>query len=199
MTPRINLMPHRELRRAQRRRDFTVLLALVALLAAGAVFAGGALLQRQVDAQESRNAFIRAENQRLDNELKEIATLRREIDDLKARKTAVEALQANRNEPVQMLEELARHTPEGVFLRSIRQQGRVVTVVGVAQSNERVSDYLRRLSNDSTLLGSPVLIEIKAGNLGTGRDARRVYDFSLSVSLKGNDATQKPAAPAGRG
>jgi type IV pilus assembly protein PilN len=192
-------MPHRELRRAQRRRDFTVLLAGVAMLAACVVFAGGALLQRQVDAQESRNAFIRAENQRLDNELKAIATLRKEIEDLKARKTAVESLQANRNEPVQMLEELARHTPEGVFLRSVKQQGRVITLVGVAQSNERVSDYLRRLSNDAKLLGNPVLIEIKAGSLGTGRDARRVYDFSLSASLKGNDATDKPAATAKKG
>lgn len=189
MTPRINLLPWREARRARRQREYAGHAVFALILAGAAVYGGGIVLQSHIDAQEARNSFIRQENAILDQQIREIATLRAEIDDLVARKTAVESLQANRNEPVLMMTELTRHTPEGVFLRGIRQDNRRVNVTGSAQSNERVSDFLRRLANDSDLLGQPTLVEIRAVPAG----GRTIYDFSLNFALRSAEPEATPA------
>jgi type IV pilus assembly protein PilN len=110
--------------------------------------------------------------------------LRAEIEALKARQKSVEDLQTDRNIPVHLLDELARQTPEGVFLTVIRQTGKVVAVNGIAQTNERVSEMLRNTSN-SEWLERPELIEIRAANVTTvGREQRRLYEFAMRVTIK---------------
>ena len=192
----INLLPHREARRAQRKRAFFIGL--------GGSFAGGLLiaalwytgLQQVTAAQNERNAFLRAEIARLDAQIKDIATLRQDIDALKARQRAVEDLQTDRNVPVYLLNELTRQVPEGVYLTSINQQGQTVSMRGIAQTNERVSELLRNTFYNSPWLEKPELIEIKAVSQGTGRDARRLFEFSMRVSLKRPQPPAASAAPA---
>ncbi len=190
----INLLPHREEKRRQRKRAFFAGLGLAAVM--GLVVAGVwyMVLQQLTSAQTSRNDFLRAEITRLDAQVKDIATLRAEIEALKARQKSVEDLQTDRNTPVYLLNELARQTPEGVYLTSIKQTAQVVAVVGVAQTNERVSEFLRNVAN-STWLERPDLVEIKAANITTaGKDQRRLYEFSMRVTLKRPQGSIDPAA-----
>lgn len=184
MTPRINLLPHREMKKAQRRRDFTMSLGLVTALAAGIIVLVGQVIQGYVSGQQGINTILKNENAKLDQQIKEIANLREEIDGLKARQNAVENLQADRNQPVQLLDELVKLVPEGIALRTIKQQGLKVTLGGLAQSNERVSELLRNLGNSSPYLEKPELIEIKAATFGQGRDQKKAFEFSLSVMIK---------------
>ena len=187
----INLLPHREERRQQRKRAFFVGLggaAVGGLLLIGIWYL---VLQQLTSDQVSRNDFLRNEISRLDAQIKDIASLRTDIEALKARQKAVEDLQTDRNTPVHLLNELVRQTPEGVYLTSIRQNGQVVAVAGIAQTNERVSEYLRNALYSSTWLERPELVEIKAAAVtAAARDQRRLYEFSLRVSLK------RPPAPA---
>ncbi len=190
----INLLPHREARRRQRKQSFFVGLGACAL--AGALIVGiwYSVLQQMTSAQESRNGYLNAEIARLDTQIKDIATLRTEIEALKARQKAVEDLQTDRNVPVHLLDELVRQTPEGVYLTSIRQNGPVVAVEGVAQTNERVSELLRNTLYNSAWLSKPELIEITAITQTTAnREQRRLYRFSMRLTLK------RPQAPAAAG
>jgi len=205
MNSRINLLPHREMRRERRKKEFLVRTALTAVGAAAVAFAVGMGISQQIDSQRARNDFIRAENKKLDEQIKEIATLRSEIDALRARQLAVETLQSNRTIPVHLVDELVRRMPEGAFLKSVKQTERKITLVGLAQSNERISDLLRALANDSAWLERPELVEIKAVPLGdpkAGRPAagqpqsevRRVYEFSMNALIKGGSEEAQPAA-----
>lgn len=187
----INLLPHREQKRAARKRAFFV--GLGASAVAGAVVVGlwYSVLQQMTEAQQSRNAFLSAEIKSLDAQIKDIATLRGEIEALKARQKAVEDLQTDRNVPVHLLDELVKHTPEGVYITALKQTGQVVAINGIAQTNERVSELLRNTLYESTWLEKPELIEIKAVQMTTAnREQRRLFEFSMRVSLK------RPAAPA---
>lgn len=192
----INLLPHREEKRRLRKQAFFVGLGLAALAGAAVVALGYAGLQQMSSMQASRNQFLQAEIARLDAQVKDIATLRGEIEALKARQKSVEDLQLDRNTPVHLLEELARQTPEGVYLTRIKQNGLVVEVAGVAQTNERVSEMLRNTAG-AAWLESPELIEIKAANVSTGREQRRLYEFQMKVTLKRPASSAAPAsAPA---
>ena len=142
------------------------------------------VLQGYISNQESRNEFVRAENRKLDTQIKEIASLRAEIDGLRARQRAVEDLQADRNLPVYLIDEVAKQVPEGIYLRAIKQEDRRVNVSGWAASNERVSEFLRNLQNNSRVLERPELIEIKVAGTGPQSVSRRVFEFSLNFSLK---------------
>jgi type IV pilus assembly protein PilN len=183
----INLLPHREEKRRQRKRLFFV--GLAAAAAAGAVISAlwyGAVQQLTV-VQQARNSFLRGEIGKLEGQIKDIANLRTEIDGLKARQGAVEDLQLNRNVPVHLLDELVRITPEGIYLTSIKQTDATVLVSGVAQTNERVSEFLRGAQDNSPWLDRMELVEIKAINqpLTPGaREQRRLYEFALRVSIK---------------
>lgn len=184
MTPRINLLPHREARRELKKKVFwamTALSAVAGLLMIGAVWT---ILQGYITSQEARNEFIRVENRKLDVQIKEIATLRQEIEGLRARQRAVEDLQADRNQPVYLLDELARQVPEGIFLRALKQEDRRVNVTGWAASNERVSEFLRNLQNNSQVLERPELIEIKVATQSPPGVTRRVFEFSLNFYMK---------------
>ncbi len=195
----INLLPHREEKRKQRKQSFFIVLAVCAVLGAAATGVWYSVLQQMTSAQESRNNFLKAEIARLDNQIKDIATLRTEIEALKARQSAVEDLQTDRNVPVHLLDELVRQTPEGVYLTAIKQNGQVVTVAGVAQTNERVSEFLRNTLYSSPWLERPELIEIKAITVtGANREQRRLFDFSMRVTLK-RPQSAAPAATSASG
>jgi type IV pilus assembly protein PilN len=187
----INLLPHREEKRRLRKQAFFVGLGLAAAAGAAGVVLWTTILQQMTSAQQQRNSFIQAEITRLDAQIKDIANLRSEIDALKARQRSVEDLQTDRNMPVHLLDELVRQTPEGVYLTSIRQAGQTVTVSGIAQTNERVSEMLRNTAYNSPWLERPELVEIKLGAVSPAtRDARRLFDFSMRLTLK------RPQAPA---
>ncbi len=199
MIPRINLLPHREMRRERRKKDFVVLGVLTAILAALGCLLVALAIDNRIEEQRARNDFIRTENAKLDEQIKEIATLRAEIDALRARQAAVESLQTNRTIPVHLMDELVKHVPEGLYLKSMRQDERKVTLVGYAQSNDRVSELLRNLANNTPWLERPELVEIKAVQVGSGKanandGGRRLYEFSLNALVRTNDAPA--AAPA---
>jgi len=197
---RINLLPHREMKRERRKKDFVSLAALVGIAGAVAVFAGGFAINQQISAQQERNAFIVAENAKLDAEIAEIKTLRDEIAALKARQQAVENLQSDRTAPVRLFDELVRLTPEGVYLKQLRQDDLRVTLSGHAQTNERVAELLRNLAERSPLLERPELGEIKEISLpptAGSREGRKIYEFSLNTLMKRATppADAKPGAP----
>lgn len=183
----INLLPHREERRKRRRQLFFGGLAVSAV--AGGVVVGlwYLVLQQMISSQDGRNEYLSAQIRILDDEIKNIATLRGEIDALKARQKAVEDLQTDRNMPVHLLNELVRQTPEGIYLQTIKQDGQRVSVSGIAQTNERVAEFLRNTANNSPWLEKPELLEIKQStqqSSGAARDQKRLFDFSVRLSLK---------------
>ena len=181
---KINLLPHREEKRKQREKSFYALLVLGAIVGVLAIIAAAGVLETLIARQEQRNTVLKQENQRLDVQIKEISTLKQEIDSLKARQQAVEDLQADRNQPVYLMDELVLQTPEGIYLKSLKQEGQRVVLAGYAQSNERVSEFLRNLGNNSPWLEKPDLIEIKSVTLGQGRDMKKVFDFTVNVGIK---------------
>jgi type IV pilus assembly protein PilN len=193
---KINLLPHREEKRKQLKSNFYSLLLFAAVIGALVVLVVGAVFERQITAQSDRNNYIKAENLKLDEKIKEVATLRQEIDGLKARQQAVEDLQGDRNQPVFMLDEFVKLTPEGVYLKTLKQEGQRVLVTGYAQSNQRVSDFIRNLGNKSIWVYKPDLLEIKSVGLGQGRDAKRVVEFSMNVGIKRPREQESAAASA---
>jgi type IV pilus assembly protein PilN len=182
--PRVNLLPHRAAKRERQKKLFWALTGLAAVAGLFMVGAVWTVLQGYIANQEARNEFIRAENRKLDTQIKEIATLRQEIDGLRARQRAVEDLQADRNQPVYLLDEIAKQVPEGIYLRSIKQEDRKVNVTGWAASNERVSEFLRNLQNNSRVLERPELVEIKVAGQGPAGMNRRVFEFGLYFTMK---------------
>jgi type IV pilus assembly protein PilN len=191
----INLLPHREEKRKRRKAAYFTGLALGAVAGVLAVGLWYAVLEQLKSDQMERNAFLGAEIKKLEAQIKDIANLRAEIEALKARQKAVEDLQTNRNIPVYLLNELVKQTPDGVYLNAIRQTGQVVAVTGVAQTNERVSEFLRNTLYNSPWLEKPELIEIKAG-AAQGGGRQRAYDFSMRLSIKRPQAAPTPAAAA---
>lgn len=192
----INLLPYREERRKRRKQAFFAGVALSVLVGAGILVLGWLLLQQQIDNQKQRNDFLVRENAKLDDEIKSIASLRQEIEDLVRRQKAVEALQGERNLPVSMLNELVQLAPEGVYLTTVKQTDRTVEVTGLAQSQERVSEFLRSASRDSQWLIEPRLREIKLANVSTNaKDAKRLFDFSIRLSVKSMAPEADPKKP----
>lgn len=185
----INLLPHREAKRQARKRAFFSGLGLAAVVGLGVLVIWYGVLEQMTSKQDGRNAFLKAEIGRLDSKIKDIADLKAEIEALKARQSAVENLQTDRNVPVYLLNELVRQTPEGVYLTDIRQNGAVVQIGGMAQTNERVSEFLRNTLYNSPWLEKPELVEIRAANVSVGRDQRKLFDFAMKVYIK------QPGAP----
>ncbi len=196
----INLLPHREAARKQKREFFFVTLGVAALL--GGLICGGVYswYQAQISSQKDKNSFLKREITKLEGQIKDIAGLQQEIAALRARQGAVEELQGNRNMPVYLLTELVKQLPDGVYINSMKQENQSVLVTGVAQSNERVSELLRNLANNSDTLYRPELVEITATTVAlSARDQRRVSNFSMRVSLKRAGDPVKPSAAAASG
>jgi len=196
----INLLPHREAARKRRQETFYATLVAAALfgaLVSGLVYAW---YEAQISNQRGKNQFLQTEIKRLETQIKDVATLEAEIASLRARQQAVEDLQADRNLPVHLLNEITRQLPEGVFLSSLRHQNLSVTITGTAQSNERVSELLRNFSNNSPWLTKPELVEIVAGNLTLSpRDQRRVANFTIRVQLRRTSEVKPALASASAG
>ena len=190
----INLLPHREAARKRRREVFFVTLGLAALAGVLICSVTYSWYLTQIESQRGRNTFLQTEVARLDEQIKDIATLQAEINALKARQTAVEDLQGNRNLPVYLLSELVRQLPDGVYINSLKQENQTVLLTGIAQSNERVSELLRNVSNNSAWLSKPDLVEITSGTVTlSSRDQRRVSNFSMRMEIK-RASDQKVAA-----
>ena len=199
---RVNLLPHREEKRKRRQQQFAVLAGIVAvigLLAAGAVWL---FLDQQVTQQHANVAYMKGEIAKLDKEIEEIRKIREETASLLAKKQVVEGLQSNRSEPVQLLDQLLRQLPEGVYLKAVKQVGPKVNVMGYAQSNARVSTLMRNLGA-SPYLENPELVEIKA-TPAPDKSGNRINEFSMNISIKRAKAEDSaapskgaPAKPAG--
>lgn len=192
----INLLPHREAARKRRRETFQAVMVASALagLAIAAVIYWW--FQMMITDQQDKNNYLRGEIQVLEQQIKEIATIEEEIAALQARQKAVEDLQSDRNLPVHLLNELVKQLPDGVYVTSLKQADQVVTMQGMAQSNERVSEMLRNLSNNTPWLAKPELVEIIASNVSLSpKDQRRVASFNLRFRLvRSSDAQKTPDA-----
>ncbi|MDP2787832.1 MAG: PilN domain-containing protein [Pseudomonadota bacterium] len=191
MTPiRINLLPHRQLRRARQQRWFVALAAIVVGLGLAAVGGGQAYIVNLKSGQDARNAFLKEELVKLDKQIAEIAQLKEKTADLLARKDVVESLQNNRGEAVHMFDALMRLLPDGLYLKSVKQTGDAVALTGFAQSSARVSTFMRALEA-TELFDEPVLVEVKSAMVGPVRS----YEFSLNVKI----ARKAPESDKGRG
>jgi type IV pilus assembly protein PilN len=175
---RINLLPHRELKKAALKRQFFSMAVAAMVFGLAIWLFGHTFLANRIDTQKDRNAYLKAEIDKLDKQLDDIKKLREQIQSLMARKQIVEGLQSNRSVEVHLLDQLARLLPEGVYYTSIRQQGNDITLTGYAQSNARVSTLMRNLES-SMWLKNPVLGEIKAATV----NGLRVSAFTMKVSL----------------
>jgi type IV pilus assembly protein PilN len=185
---RINLLPWREARRKARNLQFYILMGMVAGLAASIVLLVHGYYATRISTQTERNRFLKDENTKLDKEIDEIKKLKEEIQALLSRKQVIETLQADRAQTVYLLEQLVRQTPDGVYLKSIRQTGSKVNLTGYAQSNARVSTLMRNLEA-SPYLENPDLVEIKVANVNN----KRLSEFNMNVSIRRLQTASEPA------
>ena len=205
----INLLPHREAARKRRKEVFNASLGAAAGL--GGIIAGAVFMwyQAVISAQQTTNVVLETEIKKLEAQIKDIAGLEAEIAALRARQQAVEDLQADRNLPVHLLTEIVNQLPDGVYISKLVQVNQLVTINGTAQSNERVSELLRNLANNTPWFAKPQLVEIVAGTVAlTPRDLKRVSNFVIRVDLVRASVAEKalaqvadapasaPAAPA---
>jgi type IV pilus assembly protein PilN len=175
---RVNLLPHRELKRAARQRQFTVLLAGVGILGLVSVLLVHTVISGMKDVQAGRNTYLTGEITKLDKEIEEIKKLKEQTQALLARKKVVELLQGNRAQVVHLLDQMVRQLPEGIYLKQVKQTGNAINLQGYAQSSARVSTLMRNLEA-SPWLEAPELIEIKAATV----NGVRANEFSLNLKL----------------
>ncbi len=185
---RINLLPHREEARKAKRQHFYLMVGAAACLAGLVVFLGYTIINGYIANQASANDFLKAEIAVLDKQLAEIKLLKEKTQALLARKQVIEDLQRDRSETVYLLSELVKQVPEGVYLKSLKQDGAKVNITGYAQSNARVSALMRNLEA-SSWLENPQLIEVKAVIL----NGRRSNEFAMNFMLTRTQPTQPPA------
>lgn len=186
---KVNLLPHRQIRRAERQREFGLMASLVAIAAAAILFVSWSYIHNKIQAQQARNQRLQDEMVRLDKEIAVIATLKEQIKHVLERKQIVEGLQSDRNQAVLILDELARQLPEGIFLKSVKQLENEIELKGVADTNARIATLVHNLS-DSAMMHNPNLVEIKANTNALGV---KEYEFVLRVSLKREVAEEDPA------
>jgi type IV pilus assembly protein PilN len=192
---RINLLPHREQKRQARQRQFVSLAILSVLTGLLAVGIGYGVLQSRIDNQQSRNALLKTEIAKLDEQIKEIDRLREQIQAVIARKQIVETLQANRSEAVHLIDQLVRQLPDGVYLTSVKQIGPKVTLVGYAQSNARVSTLMRNIDS-SPWVAQPELVEIRLVPAPGSTSGQKLSQFTLNLQIKKLAPPATPAGPA---
>jgi type IV pilus assembly protein PilN len=191
MNARINLLPHREERRKRSRQHFMSVSGGTAMIGVALGFLMYQYYDRQITVQNDRNTFLAAEIKKLDKDIADINELRNQIQALLARKQIIETLQTDRAQTVNVLEQLVRQMPEGVYLRSMKQTGLRIHLVGYAQSNARVSTLMRNIEA-SPVLEQPLLVEVRAANV----DRKRVSEFNMFVNIK--RAVAKDAKPAAK-
>jgi type IV pilus assembly protein PilN len=192
---RINLLPHREEKRKRRQTQFGILAGISVVIGLAVVGVVWLYLDQQVTTQQQNVAYMKQEIDKLEKQIEEIRKIREETAALLAKKQVVESLQSNRSEPVQLLDQLLRQLPEGVYLKGIKQVGPKVNVMGYAQSNARVSTLMRNLGA-SPYLENPELIEIKAVD-APDKSGNRVNEFSMNISIKRARAEESASSKGG--
>ena len=196
---RINLLPHREEKRKAKRVQFYALGGLVAILGALIILFGWTINEQTLSAQEEQNVFLGGEIEKLNKQIAQIKALKDEIELLKKKKEVIETLQRDRGLTVTLLTELVNQIPEGVYLKSVRQVGKKITLAGFAQSNSRVSELMRNL-DQSSAFDKPSLVQT---NIVTVNN-RRLQEFNMGVDLSpvklaelaAADTSKQPTAPA---
>lgn len=183
---RINLLPHREQKRAARQRELAFMAGGVSVLGLLIVFMVHTYLGAQIENQGARNTFLETEIKKLDDQIAEIKVLKEQTQAMLARKQVVETLQSNRSAVVYLLDQLVRQLPDGVYLKAVKQSGNNISLQGYAQSNARVATLMRSLEA-SPWLRSPNLIEVKAATINN----LRASEFSLNVNLLPPGAADK--------
>jgi len=187
---RVNLLPHRQIKREARQRQFGLMAAFTAIVASAIVFMAYTVINARIDSQTERNARLDAAIVKLDKEIKDIQDLKDQITAMLERKQVVENLQTNRSQAVIVFDELSRQLPEGMYFKSIKQVGDVITLEGVADTNARVATLVRNY-NASTWLESPGLVEIKA----VTANGQKQNVFTLTVKLKAPQTEDGEDAP----
>ena len=189
MTIRVNLLPHREERRKAQRKHLGILAGMVAALAFAIVILVHGVIAGYIAVQADRNTFLKKENSSLDKEIDEIKKLQSEIAALLARKQVIERLQTDRAQAVHLLDQLVRQVPDGVYMKTIKQQGQKIFMNGYSQSNARVSTLMRNIAS-SPHLENPVLVEIRAVTV----NGKRLSEFTMNLNLKSLQADDKAGA-----
>ncbi len=191
---RVNLLPHRQIRRETRQREFGLMALFSAIAAAAIIFLGYTIISSKVESQLERNERLNTAIAKLDKEIADIKNLKDQISAMLERKNVVENLQANRSQAVVVFDELSRKLPDGMYFKSFKQQGNVITIEGVADTNARVATLVRNF-NASNWMELPVLIEIKA----VTANAQKQNVFTLKVNLKAANAddSESKAKPTG--
>lgn len=184
---RINLLPHRQAKRVEEQRQFGLMALMSAVAAAAVVFSGWTLLGAQKDSQLERNARLETAIAKLDKEITDIKDLKDQINNVLERKQVVENLQTNRSQSVVILDEITRQLPEGLYLKSIKQVGNLITLEGVADTNARVATLVRNLGV-SNWLESPNLVEIQSATVNNIKQ----NNFTLIVTIKAQKAEEAP-------
>lgn len=188
----INLLPHREEARKKRKQTFNVHLVFAALAGLALGLLAWTYYGQQISAQEETNRFITAENTKLDEKIKEVLEVEAEIKALRDRQQAVEGLQQQRNDPVKLFNEVTAAMPDGVYLVSIDQKGSVVNLQGVAQSNERVSEYLRNMKDSELLARQPELRETLVQEVTlSNKRTTTAHSFKMALTLKTPEQDKK--------
>ena len=188
---RINLLPHRQEKRAARKRQMAIAAGVVASVGLVIALLGHTYLSGRVEKQRDRNAYLTQEMASLDKQIEEIKSIKEQTQDLLARKQVVESLQTNRSEAVHLVDQLVRQLPEGMWLKSVKQTGQIVNIIGLAQTNGRISTLMRNLDG-SEWLEKPELVEIKA----TTANNVQASEFSMNVRVKRAAAQTDDAANA---
>jgi type IV pilus assembly protein PilN len=190
---RINLLPHRQVKRAEQQRQFGLMALMSAVAAAAVVFTGWTFLGAQKDSQLERNGRLETAISSLDKEIADIKDLKDQISNVLERKRVVENLQTNRSQSVVILDEITRQLPEGLYLKTIRQVGSLITLEGVADTNARVATLVRNLGV-SNWLESPNLIEIQSATVNNIKQ----NNFTLIVTIKAQKAEEAPKNPGAK-
>ncbi|MBK7493766.1 MAG: PilN domain-containing protein [Nitrosomonas sp.] len=193
---RINLLPHRELKRKAQQQQIAILAGVAGFLGIAAVWSVYAMIDGEIENQNARNQFLQSQIAVLDTEIAEIRNIKTQTQELLSRKLVVETLQNSRSEVVHLLDQLVRLLPDGVYLQSVKQNDQIITLTGYAQSNAWVSMLMRNLES-SPWLESPLLVEIKAITVNNIRQ----NEFNMRIKLRRisiDDVQNSPANPAGK-
>ncbi len=179
MRIRINLLPYRQIKRAEQQRQFNLMAAGILIFGLFVVFTGYTYISTDVATQNSRNQRLKDAIAKLDSNIKEIDGLKQKITELKDRIQAVESLQGNRSRAVMMLDEIARQLPEAVVLKSLKQAGDLISLEGIADTNARVAILVKNLS-ESNILTAPQLVQI----VSLAQNNQKMSAFMVTVMLK---------------
>ena len=191
--PRINLLPHREQKRKDRRRDFAVMLG-GALVAAIIVVLGGRLLYSGwTDAQKAKNTMLTKEIEKLNAQIADIQDLENRKQRLVGRMEIIEKLQRQRPEIVHRFDELVKIVPEGVYLTSLKENGKKLEMHGVAQSSTRVSTFMRNIDGSNWLANPELQVVESAPSSPTGGSSFVLFANEVGVDLENGDGVKKVA------